>query len=45
MLLVAKKMQATKTAMMTGTTKNGEVMLMGVLLMHRLTKPHTLSKN
>ena len=28
MLLVEKRIEATKTKMMTGTTKNGEVMLM-----------------
>ena len=32
MLLVAKRMHAVKTAIMTGTTTNGEVMLIGWLL-------------
>jgi hypothetical protein len=30
LLLVAKRMLARKTMMMTGTTKNGEVMLIGL---------------
>jgi hypothetical protein len=39
LLLVAKRMHAVKTAIMTGTTTNGEVMLIGWLLgVFRVTK-------
>jgi hypothetical protein len=36
LLLVAKRIDARKTTMMTGTTTNGEVMLIGQLLTSRL---------